>query len=406
MPTFHFKAKNIAGGTVSGSIEAASEQEVLTRLSGGGHVPLNVRRLTGSRKWWDGDLSLALSRVKKKDLMIFTRQLRSLLVAGVPVVSAIDAIVPQTKNPRLKATVRSLGKEVEEGSTLSDAMSSHVRVFGELYVHTIKGGEISGMLDGVLQRLSETLEHEVEMEFAIKSAVRYPIMVIGAMACSIAFVMTFVVPRFSALYSRFHTRLPLPTRALITISNLVRDYWFVFVIGGAFLLIAFARLVRKGEGRRIWHRVLCTVPVMGTLLKEIAVSRFSRLLSMLIRSGLPMTRALDAAGEAVGNALVEREVGALSESVEEGAGLSPVLVQSTVFPPMVGQMVAMGEKSGTVDTALEEVSRYYDAEVKYKVKNLTTLLEPVLLVVLAAAVLGLMLAIFLPLWDMIKLFRH
>jgi len=406
VPTFNFKAKDVSGRTVSGTIEAVSEQDVFGKLSLKGQLPLDVRELTRSKKKWEGDILSAFKRVKKKELLIFTRQMRSLLRAGVPVLDVLGAIREQTANPKLKSTVEALYSEVEEGNTLSEAMRSHVKVFGELYISTIKGGEISGTLDHVLDSLSEVLEHEVEMEAAIKSAVRYPVMVIVAMFCSVVFVMSFVVPKFAALYARFQTALPLPTRVLIAISGFARSYWHLVIVGAVCAGIAFARLVRTAKGRRLWHKFLSKVPVLGKLVNEIAVSRFSRMMAMLERSGLVITRSLQVAAGAVGNALVEEEVDVLLRSVEEGSGLSPELVGSKVFPPMVGQMVAMGEKSGMLDTIMEEVSRHYDAEIRYKVKNLTTLIEPMLLAIMAVGVLGLMLAIFLPLWDMIKLFKH
>jgi len=403
---FSFKAKDVSGRTVNGSLEAASEQEVLGKLSREGHFPLDVRQVTASRRLWDGDLLSALSRVKKKDLLIFTRQMRALLRAGVPVLSALRAIGQQTENPKLQKTIQVIGSEVEEGNTLSEAMRSHVKVFGELYVNTIKGGEVSGTLDQVLDQLSEVLEHELEMKAAITCAVRYPLMVVVTMFCSVFVLMTLVVPKFAALYARFQTRLPLPTKVLIGVSGFMRSYWHLLIIGAVCLMIAFARFVRSKTGRRIWHKFLSNIPVVGKLVSEIAVSRFSRMMAMLVRSGLPITRTLQVVAGAVGNALLEGEVDVLLQSVEEGSGLSPALSESKVFPPMVGQMVAVAEKSGTLDTVMEEVSRHYDAEVRYKVKNLTTLLEPMLLAALSAWVLVLMLAIFLPLWDMIKLFKH
>jgi MSHA biogenesis protein MshG len=406
MPTFTFKAKDVAGRTVTGSMEAASRKEALAELSRERRVPLDVRQAKGRGKWWEGDVLWGLRRVRKKELLVFTRQMRSLLRAGVPVLSAVRSIGEQTDNPKLRMIVEGLASEVEEGRTLSEAMRSHVKVFGELYVNTVRGGEVSGTLDKVLEQLGDVFEHEVEMQAALKSAVRYPVMVVVAMFCSVAFMMSFVVPRFAALYARFKTRLPFPTRVLIGVSTFVRDNWYFLVAGAICLAIALGHFVRSRKGRRLWHKFLSKLPVLGKLVGEIAISRFSRMMAVLERSGLVITHSLQVAAGAVGNALVEEEVDAVLRSVEEGGGLSPVLERSKVFPPMVGQMVAMGEKSGMLDTAMEEISRHYDSEVRYKVKNLTTLLEPILLALLAGGVLVLMLAIFLPLWDMIKLFKR
>lgn len=406
MATFNFKAKDVSGRIVSGTIEAASEQDVFGKLSLEGQLPLDVRELTRSRRWWDGDISLALRRVRKKDLLVFTRQMRVLLRAGVPVLSALRAVAQQTENPKLRVAVEALRSEVQEGNALSEAMLSHEKVFGELYINTIRAGEVGGTLDQVLDRLSEALEHDVEMEAAVKSAVRYPLAVIVAMVCSVFVLMTLVVPKFAALYARFQTRLPFPTRALIGVSGFMKSYWYLLLVGAVSVATGFARFVKNRTGRRLWHRFLSKVPVFGKLGNEIAVSRFCRMMAMLVRSGLPLTRTLEVVARAVGNAPVEDESLALLRSVEEGEGLSPALVGSKVFPPMVGHMVAVGEKSGTLDTVMEEASRHFDAEVRYKIKNLTTLLEPVLVAILAGGVLVLMLAIFLPLWDMIKLFKH
>ena len=402
MPNFKYKARDKFSRPVSGTTLADDKDSAARKLQELGYVPISIEEV---RELGAAQILERFKRVKLEEISAFTRQLYSLQKAGLPLLSSLEAVAQQTKNTYFKTVIEQVAVNIRGGLSFSSALKEFNRVFDNIYISMIKAAEAGGNLVGILERLTGLLEQEIDTRSRIKAATRYPILAFFVLCLGFLIIVTFVIPRFSAVYSQFNTPLPLPTRILIGISVAVRKFWFLFIVIAAGLIFAFIRFINSRIGRPLWDTLKLKVPVLGPLIKMLIMSRFARITAILMKSGVPILEVLDLVAQASGNIIISRAVLNIKESVNQGKGMSEPMKVSNLFPTAVVQMVAVGEQTGRVDELLTSVADYYDTESGYMIKNLTAYIEPALIVILAVMVLTMALAIFLPMWNLIRVFK-
>ncbi len=400
MPSFEYKAIKPDGSEVTEVMEAKDADAVTRYLDKLGYLPLKIKQSGGGL-----NLKLFSNKRKIKDVevVMFTRQLVTLLRAGVPLLSCLDALVEQADSEGLKEIIEKIYVDIESGLSLSDAIKRHPKEFSELYINSIRAGEMGGSLDKVLERLVELMEHEHEVNARIKSAMRYPIIVVVTLILAFVALMLLVVPNFIDLFTKMNIELPLPTRLLIGFHYVLSNYWYLVIAGLSAGAFGFFKYIKTEKGAFRWDQFMITVPIFGDLNLKTAMSRFTRMFETLNSSGLPILQTLEITSKTVGNIVIGKEIEKAAAGVLQGAGLAGPLAEGKIFPPMVIRMIAIGEQSGSLDTMLLNVSKHYDTEVEYAVKNLTGMIEPVLTVGVGVIVLFLALAIFLPMWSLTTL---
>jgi type II secretory pathway component PulF len=404
MPFFQYRARDKEGALVTGSLEAADRASLEASLDRMGLIPIKVSARKKAR-FKIPDLKTLFQKVEQQEIILFSRQLATLFSAGVPLTRALSTLESQITNPKFVSVIKAIREDVEGGSAFAAAISKHPEVFPELYSTLIEVGEAGGILDEVLERLAALFEKNSENAAKIKSATLYPKIVIGAVFVAIVILMNFVIPRFSKLYASFGADLPLPTRVLIVLSNAFTSYWYVALILFALLYIVTKFFLSSEGGKRMRDNLVLKIPVFGPLLLKSTLSRFSGVLGAMYKSGLPILQALDIVSRVVQNRVISEEIKRMEAEVRGGKNISEPMADSPHFPPMVVQMVTVGEETGKLDEMLEKVAEYYDKEVDSTIRNLTTLLEPILLAFIFVVVLFLALAIFLPMWDILKIVR-
>lgn len=405
MPSFAYRARGKAGELVTGVLEAASRDATEAALDRMGLIPIQVTR-KGAATLSIPELKRIFETVPQQEIIIFSRQLATLFGAGVPLTRSLFALERQAASERFREIVKGVREDVEGGSALADALRRHPKVFSELYCSMVEAGEAGGILDSVLTRLAFMLEKAAENRAKIKSATLYPKIVVAGIAVAVFILMSFVVPRFATLYSSFKVELPLPTRALIAVSGVFTGYWHLIIAAAVLAFLAAKAFLRTEKGRVARDSAALKIPVFGPIILKSVLSRFARVLGALYKSGLPILQSLDIVSRAVDNRVISAEIRRISTEVKAGKSLSEELGRSPQFPPMVVQMVAVGEDTGNLDEMLEKVAQYYDQEVDSAIRNLTTTLEPILLSFIFAIVLFLALAIFIPMWDIVKVVRR
>lgn len=402
MPTYVYKAVDSKGKMIKGEMEAQSEIELTTELAKTGYLPVSISFKTV--KPAKGILKIG-KKVNTQELVVFTRQFATIIKAAVPIIEGLRVLSEQAEDPALKEALNQIVHDVEGGTSLSAAMNKHPYVFHDLYVNTVIAGESAGVLDKVLIRLSTMLEDEQENKTNISTAMRYPIMVVVALFVALFVLSVFVVPQFAKIYSDAKLALPLPTQIMILISNAMKKYWYItFPCIGAGIFV-FKLLINTKEGRRWWDGLKFSTPLIGKVYTKVTMLRFASMLSVLYQAGLPVLKTLDIVGITIGNVILSKEVESIKRDVADGKGISGAVLQSKFFPRLVGYMIAVGEKSGSLSLMLDSLCEYYDLEVKTTIKNLTTMIEPIMTAVLGTVVMGMALAIFLPLWNMIQVMK-
>lgn len=403
MPTFHYRARSQGGELLTGAIETSGPEAAADHLAGLGYVPIAIEEKKEGAL--SGDLLEAFRRITPQDRIIFSRQLATLINAGIPLTTALDTCASQSENPKIREILIQVRKDIEGGSSFSAALARHPKAFDNLYVGMIRAGEEGGVLDEILERLATLAEHEAETRARVKAAVRYPIIVVVAICIAFAILVTLVIPQFAKLYAGHKVALPFPTRVLIGINYVVQNYWFLILGGLGAAALGLRAFIKTGPGREALDRFKLTMPIFGRLILKVLLSRFARIFATLNRSGLPILQTLEIVGGTIGNVIVTRAVESVRESAREGRGLSGPMKTSGLFPPLVTHMVAVGEDTGNLDEMLTRVSEYYDREVEYAIRNLATMIEPILLLFIGGMVLFLALGIFLPMWDMMSVFK-
>ena len=408
MANFQYAAKDPAGKTVQGTIQANDRSEAVSQLRGKDLIVLRVeeggKTKRGEKKAVArGGSSLFKSRPRgtKTELVMFTRQLSTMISAGISLLEALEVLAEQAESPGMKATCMQLANELRGGSDLSAAMASCPKVFTPLYVSMVTAGEASGQMDVILVRLAEYVEASEALKREIRSAMTYPVISLVLVLSITAFLMIGVVPGFKEVFDGLGAELPALTRTVLAISDWLRLHWYAPIFIGAGSVAAFILLKKTERGQLAFDRLALRTPIFGPLASKVALARFSRTFATLIRSGVPIMATLDIVAETAGNRVVSNAVLASRESVRNGNMLSEPLSKTKVFPPMVVRMIAIGERSGALESLLEKIAEFYDSQVKAMIKSLTSLIEPLLICFMGGIVGVVILSVFLPILNII-----
>jgi type IV pilus assembly protein PilC len=400
--TYAYKVRDRGGKMLEGTLEAESTTLVANKLRQMGYVPINIEKAAGAGLKTEIKL-FGPKKPKLKDISVFSRQFATMINSGLSLLRSLYILSEQTENEGLKNVIVEVRQDVEKGASLSQALSKHPKVFNKLYVSMVRSGEIGGVLDQVLLRLSDTIEKQVELRGKIKSAMTYPVAVLGLVLMIVAAMLLFIVPIFEGLYDDLGGTLPLPTRVLLAVSSIMTKFLPIVVLVVVGAAVAFKRWINTTGGRRAWDAFKLKVPVFGGLVQKTAITRFCTTLSALLRSGVPILEALEIVSETVSNTVMADAVADVSVAVKGGESIHKPLTQHKVFPPMVVQMMAVGEETGALDEMLEKVGKFYEQEVEATVDALTSLLEPMLIVVLGGAVGGMVVSLYMPMFNIINL---
>jgi type IV pilus assembly protein PilC len=397
MPTFAYSARPATGGDIqSGEIELANKDDVLAYLHKQKMIPVSVREKSKSF-----NLSIGTG-VKTRDIVIFTRQFATMINSGLPLVQSLDILAEQTENQFLRKTIQEVLYDVESGHTLADAMGRHPKIFSELYVNMVAAGEAGGILDTILLRLAAFLEKNDALLRKIKGAMIYPAVILSVAASAIVILLIFVIPTFQNMFASAGVPLPLPTRIVIEMSAILKGYWWA--VGGVLVgvVLAVRAYYKTDNGRLVMDSMLLKMPILGDLQRKSAVSRFTRTLGTLVSSGVSILEGLEITAKTSGNRVIHDAVMGSRASIAGGETIAGPLKESGVFPPMVVQMINVGEQTGGLDEMLSKIADFYDEEVDAAVEALLSAMEPIMIVVLGVVVGGMIVAMYLPIFDMIN----
>ncbi|MBC8466501.1 MAG: type II secretion system inner membrane protein GspF [Deltaproteobacteria bacterium] len=402
MPTYLYKATDSSGKIVNGSLEAEGEKGVVTELHDMGFIPIRIALSKGSGKRLDVDISKQISSflkgVSSKDILAFTQDLSTLLESGLPVDRALSILIEAAEKEKVKEVVGDILKTVQGGGYLSDAMAKHPKVFSTFYVNMVKAGEAGGVLESVLGRLGAFLESSQELKDYIKSALVYPLFLVFVGGASIIILLTFVIPKFSVIFSDMGQEIPFTTRFLLDLSEVLRSYWWVILGGLGAIVFFLRRYFSTRAGRLRLDRNKLSFPVVGGLVRKIEVARFARTLGTLTKSGVPILQALVLVKDIIGNRVIAKSMEEVYDKVKEGDKLSKPLSDSGIFPSLAIQMITVGEETGRLDGMLLRVAENYEKMVKDTVKRFISLLEPAMILamglVVGFVVISMLMAIF------------
>jgi type II secretory pathway component PulF len=407
MANYSYLAINESGGNVTGTIEADSSEMVENILLSRGLIPSKVTaaRAVGGGGSFFAKLQAGLNKVKIGELILFTKQFRSMMQAGVPILRLFQVLENQCQNKALKDAVVAICRDIKAGSTLHEAMKQHPELFSPLYLSMINAGEVSGTVPAILERLIAIIEHEAKIKSDIKSALQYPIMVLIALAIAFFVLLTLVIPKFAAIFSKSGIEMPMPTKIAMALYQGLADYWLILIGGTIILIFGLRSYIKTEQGRYMLDAFFLKIPLFGPLFQKAAMSRFASIFAILQASGVAVMQALTILTDTIGNKAISVEIEKVRQRVQEGQGISGPLRAAKYFTPMLVDMVAIGEESGNIDEMLSQISIHYDDEVAYAVKSLSDMIGPILMVGLAAVVGFFALAIFLPMWDMTKMVK-
>jgi len=398
MITFSYQARDASGRIVSGIQDALNEDNAVTSLMSRGLMVLSLQRKAASARSRQRTWS-----VKETDLVLCTRQLATMIEAGISLVQALTALYEQADPKRqrnLRHVISDVTTRVQGGETFNESIAKHPRVFNRLFVSMVKAGETGGLLAEILDRLAGFLEASARLRKKVKSAMTYPVIVLCIAFCITTFLLVRVVPIFGEIFADFGAKLPAPTQFLIDVSNFVRGEWYFLILGIGGMIFGARALLHSKRGKQWSDRWKLKLPVLGPLSHKIAMSRFARTFAQLIRSGVPILEVLDIVGGTAGNYVIEKSIKSVSEDVEKGDNLSTALSKKAIFPPMLLRMVAAGEATGKIDTMLEKMADFWDEEIEAMLDALTSLIEPLLIVFLGLVVGGIVISMFLPIFKL------
>ncbi len=403
--TFAYRVKDKEGNIHEGEMQAASSSAAAKALRERGFMPIQVDQKAASALQKEIKIPGLSGRVKAKEVAIFSRQFATMINSGLSLLRSLNILAEQTPNRAFSEIILDVKAEVEKGSSLSQAMEKHPKTFNRLYVAMVKAGEVGGVLDDTLERLASTLEAQVELRSKIKSAMMYPVAVMGLVVFIVVAMLIFVVPMFEGMYADLGGTLPVPTQILVQASRIMAKFWYLFFAVTIGLIMAFRAWKKTDRGRASWDAFKLKLPIFGKLVHKTAIARFAHTLASLTKTGVPILQSMDIVAETSGNEVVARAVYAVQASVKEGESLAPPLAAHPVFPPMVVQMMAVGEETGALDTMLEKVGSFYDREVSAMVEGLTSLIEPLLMVAMGGSVGSMLLALYLPMFKIVDLLQ-
>ena len=399
MPHFKYTVKDTVGKTITSSADSKNRDSLIELLRKQGLTIISLEE--------DKDAEVKTAQLAKKvkldDLVIFSRQLSTMVEAGIPLVNVLDVLSQQIEKKGFAAVIKKIRDDVETGSSFSQALTKHPRIFSSLYINLVKAGESSGMLDEILNRVATYLEKTSALQRKVKTAMVYPIAVISISIAITIFLLVKVVPTFQGIFDMLGGSLPLPTQILIFVSNILRK-WFLFgFIGVVILIIALKRYAMTEGGKLFFDRLILKLPVFGDIVRKVSVAKFSRTLSTLVKSGVPILSSLDIVAKTAGNKVVELAVNDSKKAVREGKNLADPLSKSKVFPPMVVRMIAVGEQAGELEKMLSKIADFYDEQVDSAVASLTSIIEPMIILFLGVVVGGIVLSIFMPIFKITEI---
>ena len=397
MPMFLWKGRTLAGESQSGEIEVGRQEEVIEFLRKKRILVTSVRPKPAGLAM----PKLGGSGVSTKDLAIFTRQFATMISAGLPLVQCLDILAKQSSKPSFGRVISEVTREVESGSTLSDALGRHKNVFDDLFRNMVAAGEAGGVLDEILMRLATYIEKADALKRKIQSAMVYPAVVLTVAMGATAFMLVFIIPTFAKMFTDFGGELPVPTKIVLFLSAVLQGYWWAMLLGLAIAIVLFTNYYKTENGRRVIDELTLKVPVLGDVMLKGSVARFTRTLGTLIASGVPILAGLEITARTAGNKVISEAIMTARASIREGETVSAPLKTSGVFPPMVVQMISVGEQTGALDEMLTKIAAFYEAEVDTAVDTLTSIIEPVMIVVMGGIVGGMVISMYLPMFKLI-----
>ncbi|MBQ2593416.1 MAG: type II secretion system inner membrane protein GspF [Candidatus Riflebacteria bacterium] len=399
MATFAYKAKNWDGKIVSSEMECENKEACISKLREKGYFVINIAEKKGGG---GGGFSLFGGSVSSQEVSIFARQFATMIGSGVPLVRCLTILQSQAENPYFKKVINQIRTDVEGGATFSKALEKHPKVFNNLFCSLVKAGEIGGILDTILERLADYLESSEALKAKIKGAMTYPIVVFAIAGLVVVALVMFVLPQFKEIFLGMNIELPWATQFLLSLSDFMVGWWFV-VLPAIFLIpLLIWKFFQTKTGSRIWDTNILRVPNLGMMMRKVAVAKFTRTLGTLISSGVPILQALEVTSQTAGNCVIAEAVDKTRISIREGESIAEPLKSSGVFPPMVVQMIAVGEETGELDKMLTKIADFYDTEVDTAVKGLTSVIEPLVIVVLGIVIGGIVMAVFMPMLKLVN----
>lgn len=401
--TFTYRVRDRQGKIIVGSLEGDSEITVANKLRQMEYIVLGIKEKAEVPS--PGEVLMRFKRIKLKDLTVFSRQFATMINAGLSLTKCLNILSVQTENSALAKVIAEVQHDVEAGQALSDALAKHPGIFPPLFINMIRAGETGGVLDEVLLRIAEHYEKETTLKGRIKSAMAYPSAMFGFSMLILFAMITFVVPIFVRMFEGLGGELPLPTRILLAASGFMQSFWYIGLLITIALVYAFRWFGRTETGRLQIDRIKLHLPIIGLLIRKISIARFARTLGTLVSSGVPILQALDIVAETSGNAVVATSVMRTRSSIKEGETIARPLEESTVFPPMVVQMIAVGEETGALDSMLNKIADFYDSEVSATVDALTSLIEPLMIVVMGTLIGGIIISLYMPMFQVITLIK-
>ncbi|MBA7509965.1 Type II secretion system protein F [subsurface metagenome] len=401
MALFGYKVRSPQGNILTGTIEAREQRMVIDRLRHQRFIVLEIGEIkkSASKDLLDS-INFLKKRVKQKDLVLFSRQLSTLIGAGVPIVQGLTILVEQIENPAFKKVITSVREDIESGTSITEALSRHPTVFSELYVNMVKAGELGGILDIILERLSAYQESAAALRGKIRAAMIYPAVIALVAGGVTTFLMVVVVPMFVKIFQQVGAELPLPTQILLMLSNFLKRYIIFLIIGLIAFVVGLRQYYKTEAGSMYIDTLLLRLPLFGSLLRKVAVAKFTRTFGTLVKSGVPILQALETVAKTSGNRVVEKAVLAAKDAIREGERISDPLKASGVFPPMVTQMISVGEETGNLDAMLSKIAEFYEQEVDAAVSGLTSLIEPVVVVFMGVIIGAIAVAMYMPMFQM------
>jgi type IV pilus assembly protein PilC len=403
MATFVYKVRDRAGKIFSGNMEGENRNAVASRLK---EMNYYIASIIEKKQ---GILLLKkitlFQRVKLRDLTIFYRQFATMVNAGLTLVSSLDILIEQVENKALSKVIKVVKSDVEAGSTLADAFAKQPQVFSELNISMIRAGEIGGVLDVILNKIADLMEKEFALRQKIKSAMAYPTFIISAAVIMAIFMLTFILPQYVGIFAQFGGKLPALTNFLVVFTRLFNKYWYLFFITFAAIIFVFLTYIKTPNGKMNFDKLKLSAPILGELNRKTAVARFTRILGTLIKSGVPILEALSVSSNAIGNLVISLAVTNAKTKIKEGQSISGPLAASGVFPPMVTQMIMVGEESGELEGMLTNVAKFYDEEVNRSVERLTSIIEPLMMAFIGVTVGIIIIAMYLPIFNLVNLIQ-
>ncbi len=397
MPVFQWEGKDRSNRVRKGEIEAASEQEVRAQL---GRQRINPTKIKKKPKDLFENVSFLQPKVQQRDIIVFCRQFSTMIDAGLPIIQCLDILQAQQENPTFKKMIKDIKESVEGGQTLAESLKKYPKHFDDLFVNMVAAGEAGGILDVILRRLSAYMEKAAKLKSQVKGAMTYPLVTICIAIAVVAVILVFVIPVFEDMFSSMGQALPAPTQIVIGLSDFVKGNILWIIIGLVLFIVAFRQYYKTEKGRATIDELSLKLPVVGILIRKVAVAKFTRTMGTMLASGVAILEALDIVARTAGNKSIERAIYQVRSGIAEGQTIADPLAETGVFPPMVCQMIAVGESTGAIDAMLEKIADFYEEEVDQAVENLTAMIEPFMLVFLGVVIGGLVVSMYLPIFTM------